>query len=314
MCCLFGVIDYQHTLTRKQKNRIVSVLAAACEARGTDATGVAYHSGGRLRVFKRPLPAHLMRFSFPEDATVIMGHTRMTTQGDAKRNYNNHPFCGTSDEGPFALAHNGVIHNDKTLRRSSGLPQPKIETDSYIAVQLLEQQKSLNFSGLRYMAERVEGSFTFTVLDGKDNLYIVKGDNPMCLYHYPRLGVYLYASAKEILECALKHLNLRWESPVQIQVDCGEILCINRSGLISREAFDDSKIYRSRYSMFWWPYQSAGFRHCYEGERDRGSDEYLEEVKSIARAFGYAPEEIDRLASQGFTPEELEDFLYCGEL
>ena len=48
------------------------------------------------------------------------------------------------------------------------------------------------------MAEEVEGSFCFTVLDRKDNLYFVKGDNPLCLYHYPELGLYLYASTEEI--------------------------------------------------------------------------------------------------------------------
>lgn len=37
MCCLFGMIDYGHTLTLKQKNHILAVLSTFCEARGTDA-------------------------------------------------------------------------------------------------------------------------------------------------------------------------------------------------------------------------------------------------------------------------------------
>ena len=41
---------------------------------------------------------------------------------------------------------------------------------------------------------------------------------------------------------------------------------------------------------------------------------YLEEIKSVAAAFGYTPDEIDELAEEGFSPEELEEFLYCGEL
>ena len=95
-----------------RKPHILSVLAASCEARGTDATGIAYHSKGRLRIYKRPVPAHLLRLSLPEDANVVMGHTRMTTQGDARKTLITHPFCGSSDIGPFALAHNGVIYND----------------------------------------------------------------------------------------------------------------------------------------------------------------------------------------------------------
>ena len=92
MCCLFGMLDPEHQSTGKQRARILRILAAASEARGTDATGVAYNSGGKLHVFKRPHPAHKIRFHIPEDALAVMGHTRMTTQGDARRNYNNHPF------------------------------------------------------------------------------------------------------------------------------------------------------------------------------------------------------------------------------
>ena len=32
MCCLFGLIDYRHSLTAKQKNRLVFALAVAAEA------------------------------------------------------------------------------------------------------------------------------------------------------------------------------------------------------------------------------------------------------------------------------------------
>ena len=102
MCCLFGLIDYRRTLTVGQRNQILSALAAACEVRGTDATGIAYRSGGRLRIFKRPLPGHLLHFSVPRNAHVIMGHTRMATQGSARKNYNNHPFLGAVDTGAFA--------------------------------------------------------------------------------------------------------------------------------------------------------------------------------------------------------------------
>lgn len=40
MCCLFGMIDYRGHFTGRQKTRLLSILAAECEARGTDAAGV----------------------------------------------------------------------------------------------------------------------------------------------------------------------------------------------------------------------------------------------------------------------------------
>lgn len=106
--------------------------------RGTDATGIAYHFGGRLRIFKRPLPAHKLCLRVPPGVSVVVGHTRMTTQGNEKFNQNNHPFPGSINGKTFALAHNGILWNDKLLRQQEHLPQTSVETDSFIAVQLLE--------------------------------------------------------------------------------------------------------------------------------------------------------------------------------
>ena len=175
MCCLFGIYDDTGNLTAAQKKRLVSALATAAEERGTDATGIAYNHAGHLTVYKRPWPAHLMRFRLPEDARCIMGHTRMTTQGDEKNNYNNHPFLGTASV-PFALAHNGIIHNDLALRKEKNLPRTNIETDSYVAVQLLEQQGNISFQSIRNAAESLRGTLTLTILDSRDELYIVKGN------------------------------------------------------------------------------------------------------------------------------------------
>ena len=177
MCCLFGLMDCRGYFGAKKKTHILSGLASECEERGTDATGIAYCTNGHLSIYKRPVAAHKLRFRIPGDSRVIMGHTRMATQGNAGRNRNNHPFPGNPAGGKFALAHNGVLYNDRLLRQTNGLPKTKIETDSYIAVQLIEQQKALDFSSLKYMAEQVEGTFTFTVLDERENLYFVKGDN-----------------------------------------------------------------------------------------------------------------------------------------
>ena len=58
-----------------------------------------------------------------------MGHTRFTTQGSEKQNYNNHPFYGQADK-EFALAHNGVLYNDTVLRKAKSLPDTHIDNDS----------------------------------------------------------------------------------------------------------------------------------------------------------------------------------------
>ena len=236
-----------------------------------------------------------------------MGHTRMTTQGCEKHNHNNHPFSGRAGGVPFALAHNGILHNDHELRRQRKLPSTKIETDSYVAVQLIERSGELSFASLKQMAEAVEGTFTFTVTDNTDNLYIVKGNNPLCLYHWPTLVLYLYASTEDILKRALQGIRLKLGKPQEVNIDSGEIVRIDRFGRITRSIFDTSHLFRSR-SYFGWPYRFSLW------DNDTAYDSYVSELKSVARAFGYAPDDIDDLLNDGFTPEEIEECFYTMEV
>lgn len=307
MCCLFGLLDYGRSLTAAQKNHILSVLSTACEVRGTDATGIAYNTDSGLQIYKRPLPAHHLHLHIPKDTKFVMGHTRMTTQGCEKHNHNNHPFSGCAGGVPFALAHNGVLHNDHGLRRQRKLPSTKIETDSYVAVQLIERSGELSFASLKQMAEAVEGTFTFTVTDNTDNLYIVKGNNPICLYHWPKLGLYIYASTEDILKRTLQGIRLKLGKPQEVSIESGEIVRVDRFGRIARSRFDTSHLFHS-HSYFGWPYQFPLWGS------EPVCDSYVSELKSVARAFGYAPEDIDGLLNEGFTPEEIEETFYSMEV
>lgn len=301
MCSLFGLIDYGHTLSEGQKNRIVAELATACEERGTDATGIAYNSRDCLRIYKRPLAAHLMQWQVPADSTVVMGHTRLTTQGNAKHNFNNHPFYGKCDV-KFALAHNGMLFNDKELRPTHRLPKTKIETDSYVAVQLLTEQKHLDFNSLAYMAEQLDGTFTFTILDEENSLYFVKGDNPMCIYHYPKAGVYIYASLETLLLKALNRLPYNFGKATKIDLFCGDILRINSRGKIAMSYFDPEKLLRNpSYFGFWTKPFHFG-----------SNKEYVTELKAAAAGMGFCSEDIDCLLAEGCTLDEIEEMLYCG--
>ena len=308
MCCLFGLYDYGQSLSARQKSRIISALAVAAEARGTDAAGIAYLSGSHLSIYKRPLPAHRLRFRIPAAANVVMGHTRMATQGSSHRNYNNHPFYGQTVSTDFALAHNGVLRNDRSLQVQKKLPVSKIETDSYVIVQLLEQAGKLDLQTLKAISELLRGSFTYTVLDSHARLFIVRGNNPFCLYHFPAQGFYIYASTKEILNAALrkfrKHIpSGRFE---EITVKEGEILRLSTDGNRKTQTFSLNYSYPL----------AAYFPLCLDTYYPRvfGADSYVRELKNIAGAFGYLPEDVDNLLADGFTPEEIEECFYEGFL
>lgn len=303
MCCLFGFIDYAGSLSVKQKSRLIRELSIAAEVRGTDATGVAYNTSRGLQIYKRPLAAHRLHLKIPAEAHVVMGHTRMTTQGSAKKNYNNHPFFGHVKGKPLALAHNGVIWNDLELRRTKHLPRTKVQTDSFIAVQLLEQQKSLDFSSLRYTAEAVEGSFSFTALSEQDELWLVKGDNPLTIVHFPKVGVYAYASTSEILNKALARCGNWLGRGEKVDIAMGDIVKIDSKGRITHGTFDVSKFYRSSWGYWDTPLYP---------KVPHSEEEHLALLKSVAKVFGFTGEMVDRLLEQGFSTDDIEEILYEG--
>ena len=302
MCCLFGVLDYNENLTQKQMNKVISILSTACEARGTDATGISYNTETNLSVFKRPLPARYMRYRIPKGVNVVMGHTRMSTQGDEKFNYNNHPFYSRVSNTSFALAHNGVLHNDLILRRTEKLPATNIETDSYVAVQLIEKKGILDFDSLKYMAEQLEGSFTITVLDDQDNLFFVRGDNPMCIYHFKDAGIYIYASTEAILKNALKKMNFKFGRFEKIDLFSGDILKIDKFGQQTKAEFNADKLFTYSYH----------YMHWYEPKKtEEAEKEYVGMLKNVAASMGYSKEYVDYLLAEGFTTDDVEDVLYC---
>lgn len=228
-----------------------------------------------------------MKFRLPQNANFIMGHTRMTTQGSEAFNYNNHPFFGSAGNTNFALAHNGILYNDKLLRRTENLPDTPIQTDSYVAVQLIEKENTLGFESLKNMAEKTEGSFCYTILSDRNELYIVKGDNPIALYKFD--GSYIYASTEEILRNALQELNLACYSKVNIER--GEILKINSDGKIEVPKFDFHED----------NYMGYGRRFI------KSNLDYLEEIAAV---YGIEIEDIMTLIDYGYDVFEIEKMLY----
>ena len=289
MCSLFGIIDYKNVLTPCAKNKILTILSRECEVRGTDATGIAYNYRNRIHIYKRPVAARKMHFHIPNGVNVVMGHTRMATQGDAKINRNNHPWATKN----FALAHNGVLWNDGILREVEELPYTLIETDSYVAVQLLEKQETLNFDAIRTMAEKVQGSFVFTVLSRDNNMYFVRGDNPLSVFCYD--GFYLYASTADILvktelQLGLKHNNV-------IPTEVGEILKIDRYGRCRWSYFELSNMWNDiGYPNDWNEFGNLN-----------KSNKYIFET---AKTMGIPSEDVRLLLHYGCDAGEIEELLY----
>ena len=293
MCALFGWLDYKGIIPYKTLKKLTQALANAAEERGTDASGISYIKEGKVTIYKRPKPAHKLRFNIPDGTKAVMGHTRMTTQGNEKFNYNNHPFPGHADK-EFAFAHNGVLYNDEELRKEKHLSPTHIETDSYVAVQLIEQQGQLNFDSLKSMAEDVQGNFTFTVLDENNSIYIIKGSSPMFLIHFKAMGLYVYASTESIMKNALKKVFLNKFFYEQIDTIDGDILKINCFGTIERSLFDTHRDFKfggwyDDYDMYYTMHEQLLLDMC--------------------GCFGVDEDDVIMLLDYGYSADEIEAML-----
>ena len=320
MCCLFGILDYKQNLTTWQKNHLLRKLSIACEKRGTDATGIAFNRNGRMEIHKKPVAARHFHQKIPYGVNVVMGHTRLTTQGDEKINYNNHPFKGHCQDMPFALAHNGVLYNEMKLRREFELPATRIETDSYVAVQLIEKLGAFDLNAIQTMAEKVEGSFCFTLLDKDDNLYLVKGNNPLTIYHFEKLGIFVYASTEEILKKGLQKAGFGLYKHEEVDIKQGEILILKSHGQVIREKFNTAKL--DVYEPFWYgsgccrPYNYSLSDTTFKLNTAKGMvyGTYLESLIDYGVNVGVAEEEILFLYENGFDEEEIEALLFSPDI
>lgn len=146
----------------------------------------------------------------------------------------------------------------------------------------------------------VEGSFVFTVLDEGDKLYLIKGDSPMAVFHYPVLGLYVYASTQEILRRAVGRTWLAREPHRELPVSDGEILRFDPRGMVLAGHFTMPCLP----CRLWHPCISSDMP-SYQPDRT-----YLRTLKNIASALGYTPGDIDELLAAGYSTDEIEEELY----
>ena len=87
MCGLFGFLHYGEKPI-KNLSDMTNLLAEESAIRGTDATGIAYMDKNRLKIFKDSKSAYKIDFKHSDNIRALIGHTRHSTQGSEKKNYN----------------------------------------------------------------------------------------------------------------------------------------------------------------------------------------------------------------------------------
>lgn len=157
------------------------------EYRGYDSAGIAVLDEGAIRVEKVSGRIAKLCEKTHDGADVQgvigIGHTRWATHG-APTDQNAHPHV--SNDGRFAIVHNGIIENYLSLRRElieDGYVFQS-ETDTETIVHLLELYYDGDIkAAVRKTAARLEGSYALGILctDAPDTLYAVRESSPLIL-------------------------------------------------------------------------------------------------------------------------------------
>ena len=181
MCGIVGYIGFN------QASDFLLDGMAKLEYRGYDSAGIAIigpenvikiqKKVGRLANLEAIVKAD------PNEGTVGIGHTRWATHGRPS-DMNAHPHA--SEDGKFAVVHNGIIENYMPLKEElieKGY-HFKSETDTEVVAHLLEDMYDGDFVGtVRRMLARVDGAYALEIIcaDEPDKIICTKKENPLVI-------------------------------------------------------------------------------------------------------------------------------------
>ena len=173
-CTMCGITAY---LGAKQAAQILLSGLARLEYRGYDSAGVAICHEGKLNIKKKVGKVKELNAVAKEmPGSTGIGHTRWATHGEpSERNAHPHvPTAMASSDASFALVHNGIIENFKTLKESLTLKGHKFysDTDTEVLVKLIEDIKGTTGKGLeeavRQALSQVVGAYGICVCSRED--------------------------------------------------------------------------------------------------------------------------------------------------
>lgn len=198
MCGILGFISDKPT----EKNyQMLGDLLYVSSGRGTDATGVAIVDSKTVKVVKEDIPSdkfikkHYSNLKKEiAKSKVVLGHTRLATQGHQSDNNNNHPIIGPK----YVMVHNGTC---QTMDRIKDYKY-KGTVDSEILLSHIETK------GMKAGLKDLKGSAAVALVSADDPgvVWLWRHNNPLWVAYSPDLKTIFFASTKDILEEGLSDL------------------------------------------------------------------------------------------------------------
>lgn len=210
MCGIFGIIA-KNTSMSKHANLLKATndLLLLSESRGKEAAGIMTYTGKAIHVYKEPVGAskfiHATQYKrlitqlekHTGDTYVIIGQTRLATNGLQTQNKNNQPVITENTLG----VHNGIIVNDKAIWKKIH-KTPKYQVDTEVAFETINAYIRKGYSyknAIKRMYATIEGSATLAMMFSYfDSVALTT--NTGSLYFISADGNIVFASEEVLLD------------------------------------------------------------------------------------------------------------------
>ena len=225
MCGIFGLLIAEKiNLSPKQLMQIANNMFKLSESRGKEASGLAIRFKESIYILKEPITSsRLVKTSkFKNLFTntlktegysgaqlqaplLILGHSRLQTNGQSEINTNNQPVV---KDGAVGI-HNGIIVNDDKLWKAFPALNKKYDVDTEVFLSLLQMFRSQGKStveAVRLVFENIEGSASVAVqFDDENNLVLATNTGSLYMAYSENDKILVFASEKYILQQILSN-------------------------------------------------------------------------------------------------------------
>lgn len=208
--------------------QIVNSIFKLSESRGKEASGLAVRFQNSIYVFKEPITSsklvktrqykELFNQTLKTKAydgvqlkapILILGHSRLQTNGQSEINTNNQPVV---KDGAIGI-HNGIIVNDAQLWSQFSQIKKKYDVDTEVFLSLLQmyraQGKSL-VEAVKLVFGQIEGSASVALqFDDIDRFVLASNTGSLYMAFNQKCKILVFASEKYILQQVLDNKLLR---------------------------------------------------------------------------------------------------------
>ena len=207
MCGVFGF--YINKEFDGQWEKLLFDLAKLSNSRGKEASGIAIRHQGKIEVLRhkgsilelikdKELKNLLDKIDIKNGDLLILGHSRLCTNGDRSNVFNNQPVL----EKEIVVIHNGIICNYENIWKEHLKQVPKSELDTFVIPEFLDKKiKETSIeNALKNFYSIIEGDASLACLFKKENVLTLSTNTGSLYYLEDKNNALVFASQQTFIK------------------------------------------------------------------------------------------------------------------